>query len=56
MYKRNVFEIIYKPNDFDVNKKPIGLKWVFNIKDDGRYRSRLVAQGYTQVEGIDYNG
>ena len=20
MYKRNVFEIIYKPNDFDVNK------------------------------------
>ena len=56
MYKRNVFEIIYKPNDFDVNKKPIGLKWVFNIKDDGRYRSRLVAQGYTQVEVIDYNG
>ena len=56
MYKRNVFEIIYKPNDFDVNKKPIGLKWVFNIKDDGRYRSILVAQGYTQVEGIDYNG
>ena len=37
-------------------KKPIGLKWLFNIKDDGRYRSRLVAQGYTQVEGIDYNG
>ena len=37
-------------------KKPIGLKWVFNIKDDGRYRSRLVSQGYTQVEGIDYNG
>ena len=56
MYKRNVFEIIYKPNDFDVNKKPIGLKWVFNIKGDGRYRSILVAQGYTQVEGIDYNG
>ena len=36
--------------------KTIGLKWLFNIKDDGRYRSRLVAQGYTQVGGIDYNG
>ena len=56
MYNRNVFQIIYKTNDFNDNKKPIGLKWVFNIKDDGRYRSRLVAQGYTQVEGIDYNG
>ena len=42
MYKRNVFEIIYKPNYFDVNKKTIGLKWVFNIKDYGSYCSRLV--------------
>ena len=32
------------------------MKWVFSIKDDGRYRSRLVAQGFTQVEGIDYKG
>ena len=29
---------------------------MFNIKDDVRYRSRLVSQGYTKVEGIDYNG
>ena len=32
----------------------IPLKWVFNIKQDGRYRARLVALGYRQVQGIDY--
>ena len=56
LYKRNVFNIIQKPNIFNSDRKPIGLKWVFSIKDDGRYRSRLVAQGFTQVEGIDYKG
>ena len=56
LYKRNVFTIIEKPNIFNSDRKPIGLKWVFTIKDDGRYRSRLVAQGFTQVEGIDYKG
>ena len=54
LYKRNVFTIIEKPNIFNSDRKPIGLKWVFTIKDDGRYRSRLVDQGFTQVEGIDY--
>ena len=32
----------------------IPLKLVFNIKQDGRYRARLVALGYRQVQGIDY--
>ncbi|XP_048442574.1 uncharacterized mitochondrial protein AtMg00820-like [Pyrus x bretschneideri] len=39
--------------------KPIGCKWVYRIKyqSDGTidcYKARVVAKGYTQVEGVDY--
>jgi hypothetical protein len=39
--------------------KPIGTKWVWNNKEGEkgevvRNKSRLVAQGFTQKEGIDY--
>jgi len=39
----------------NVGQKYIPLKWVFKVKDDGRYRARLVALGYRQVAGIDYD-
>ena len=40
-------------------KKPLGLKWIFDIKrrKDGsveRYKARLVAKGFTQVYGDSY--
>jgi transposase InsO family protein len=40
-------------------RKAIGSRWVFTIKTDEngnllRHKARLVAQGFTQVEGIDY--
>ena len=41
------------------NRKPISSKWIFKIKTkaDGtfdKYKARLVARGFTQIQGIDY--
>ncbi|GJT41494.1 putative ribonuclease H-like domain-containing protein [Tanacetum coccineum] len=48
-------DIVYSDDDDDV-----GTKWVFRNKKDERgivikNKARLVAQGYTQEEGIDYD-
>lgn len=36
-------------------RKAIKTKWVFAIKDDGRYKARLVVKGFTQLYGIDFD-
>ncbi|CAM8974553.1 unnamed protein product [Rhodiola kirilowii] len=43
-----------------IDKQAMDCKWVFKIKhhSDGtveRYNARLVAKGFTQVEGINYH-
>jgi len=48
---RDVYEIV----DLSKRRKAVKNHWVFNIKPDGRYRSRLVAKGFSQVEGIDFD-
>ena len=55
-FERNkVWELVVKPE----NRVIIGTKWVFRNKldEDGnvvRNKARLVAQGYNQQEGIDF--
>ncbi|GKB74645.1 ribonuclease H-like domain-containing protein, partial [Tanacetum coccineum] len=46
-------------DDLPKDRKAIGSKWIFKIKykssgEIGRYKARLVAQGFGQKEGIDY--
>ena len=36
------------------NDSVMSCKWVFKIKDDGRFKSRLTARGFTQQKGIDF--
>ncbi|GJU24997.1 putative ribonuclease H-like domain-containing protein [Tanacetum coccineum] len=53
---QKVWTLVNLPN----GKRAIGTKWVFRNKKDERgivvrNKARLVAQGYTQEEGIDYD-
>nr|GEX23718.1 hypothetical protein [Tanacetum cinerariifolium] len=54
--KENVWTLV----DYPKGVRPIGIKWVLKNKKDERgivirNKSRLVAQGHTQEEGIDYD-
>ena len=54
-FERNqVWSLVERPKNY-----VIGTKWVFRNKQDEhgvvtRNKARLVAQGFTQVEGLDF--
>jgi hypothetical protein len=51
-----VWTLVPRPSDHNV----IGTKWIFKNKSDEhgtviRNKARLFAQGYTQIEGVDFD-
>jgi len=55
LHKNNTWTLTELPP----NRNAIGNKWVYKIKTDkngkiSRFKARLVAQGFSQVEGVDY--
>jgi Reverse transcriptase (RNA-dependent DNA polymerase) len=49
--KNKTWELVNLPS----GRKAVKSKWVFKLKNDGRYRAHLVAKGFTQIPGIDYD-
>ena len=54
----NVWELVKHPDPRKLNI--IGTKWIYHNKQDEhgqvvRNKARIVAQGYTQVDGIDFD-
>src|SRR6266404_2877173 len=41
--------------DLPKGRKVVKNKWVFKKKADGRFCARLVAKGFTQIEGVDFD-
>ena len=55
LQKNSTWELVSLPE----GKKMVGCRWIFTVKlnTDGsinRYKARLIAKGYTQKYGIDY--
>ncbi|KAL3497597.1 hypothetical protein ACH5RR_040329 [Cinchona calisaya] len=56
MYDNKVWTLVDPPEGI----KPIGCKWVFKRKTDMdgnviTYKARLIAKGYTQRQGVDFD-
>jgi hypothetical protein len=49
--KNGTWELV----DLPPGRKAVKSKWVFKRKADGRFRARVVAKGFTQIQGIDYD-
>ena len=55
MGKYNIWDVVEEPPDTNI----LGCRWVFQIKCDAngkiqKYKARLVAQGFTQIYGLDF--
>ena len=51
---------VWTVTELPPNKKPVSCKWIYKLKTDAsgnisQYKARLVAQGFTQRQGFDYD-
>ena len=55
MFENKVWTLIDLPND----RRDIEIKWIFKRKTDADsvtiYKARIVAKGFRQVQGVDYD-
>ena len=55
MYENKVWTLIDLPND----RRDIEIKWIFKRETDADsvtiYKARIVAKGFRQVQGVDYD-
>ena len=51
LHKNDTWDLV----DLPTGRKAVKSKWVHKYKTDGRYRARVVAKGFTQIPGIDYD-
>ena len=56
MYENKVWTLI----DLPIDRRAIEIKWIFKRKTDADssvtiYKARIVAKGFRQVQGVDYN-
>jgi hypothetical protein len=49
--KNNTWDLV----DLPPGHKAVKSKWVFKLKLDGHFHARLVAKGFMQIPGIDYD-
>ena len=51
MYDNQVWNLVDPPN----GAKIIDCKWIYMLKADGIFKAGLVAKGFRQTHGIDYD-
>lgn len=51
LHDHNVWELVKLPE----GRQPVGSKWVFKVKTNARCKAHVIAQGYSQQEGLDYD-
>ena len=55
IFRNNSWEIVPRPE----GKLVVGLRWIYKVKQAAdrsveKYNARFVAQGFSQIKGIDY--